>query len=160
MPQLRLFGQEYKGIKRYINFISRIVNFQKQLEMWDGILMMKRKKMHRWGNYKNNDRRFELKLQAIKSRLFTFNITKVRASRKLFWAYFVKKLVLSTLIINVDEPTFWRTSKINYLWSKKGRWAELKNAPYYGSTSMILAVLSNGCWNCLLTPQKINSDTL
>ena len=34
----------------------------------------------------------------------------------------------------------------------------MKNTPFSGSISMILAILSNGFWMCLLTPQTINSD--
>ena len=88
----------------------------------------------------------------------TFNITKIKASRKLFWAYFAQRLEPSTLIINVDESVFSRTSKINYSWSTKGVCAELKNTPFSGSKSMILSIISNGFWMCLLTPHKINSD--
>ena len=103
-------------------------------------------------------RDLNLSYKQCKSRPFTFNIAKARASRKLFWACFAEKLESSALIINVDESTFGRTSKINYSWSKKGEWAELKNTPFCGSTSMILAILSNGWWMCLITPQTINSD--
>ena len=92
-----------------------------------------------------------------KSRPSTFNITKIKASRKLFWVYFIKRLEPSTLLINVDESVFSRTSKINYSWSTKGVCAELKNTPFSGSTSMILSILSNGFWMCLLTSYKINS---
>ena len=103
-----------------------------------------------------NDMNLSFKL--CKSRPLIFNIAKVKAARKLFWVYFTKRLEPSTLIINIDESTFSRTSKINYSWSKKGSCAELKNTPFSGSTSMILAILSNGFWMCLLTPQTINSD--
>ena len=93
-----------------------------------------------------------------KSRPSTFKITKIKALRKLFCAYFIQRLEPSTLIINVDESVFRRTSRINYSWSTKGVGAEMKNTQFSGSTSMILAILSNGFWMCLLTPQTINSD--
>ena len=105
----------------------------------------------------NNDQRHNLRYQKCNSRPFTFNADKINADRKPFWAYFVDHLEPSTFIINVDESTFSWTSKINYSWSKAGRCSEVKNAPFSGSTSMILAILSNGLWMCLLTPRTVNS---
>ena len=108
-----------------------------------------------WKLMKNN---LNLSFKKWKSRPSNFNLSRAKAIRKLFWAHFANKLGPSTLIINVDESTVSRTSKINYSWSKKGANAELKNIPFSGLTSLILAILSNGCWICMLTPSTVNSD--
>ena len=101
-----------------------------------------------------------LRFKKWKSRPFAFNVSKIKASRKLFCAHFIDRLEPSTLIVNIDESTFSRTSKIDYSWSKAGSCTEVRNAPFSGSMSMVLAILSNGFWMGLLTPQTINSENL
>ena len=64
------------------------------------------------------------------SRPLTFNVAKT--ARMLFWTLFIGKFEPSTLIINVDESIFSRTSKINYSWSMKDGCVELKNTPFPG----------------------------
>ena len=46
-----------------------------------------------------------LRFKKWKSRPFAFNVSKIKASRKLFCAHFIDRLEPSTLIVNIDEST-------------------------------------------------------
>ena len=156
---LRLYCEEYQEVKRGIKFYNKNWEFPytvKDVKEYIDDTNEADYPSRIIRNVMIND--LNLSFKQCKSRPMTFNVSKIKAARKLFWAHFVGKLGPSTLIINVDESTFSRTSKINYSWSKKGRCVELKNTPFSGSVSMILAIFSNGCWMCLLTPQSINSN--
>ena len=158
-PPLRLHSKEHFQIKREIKFynknweflytVGEVKQYIDEVGDCNHPVSLVRKIM---------TKEINLRYKKCNSRPFTFNAAKINAARKLFWAHFVDHLEPSTLIINVDESTFSRTSKINYSWSKAGRCSEVKNASFSGSTSMILAILSNGLWMCLLTPRTVNSE--
>ena len=126
-PSLKLHDHELHKLKREIKFYSKnwvfpftigdVKQYLDDTNNQDNPYVVIRKVMI-------NDLNMSFKL--CKSRSSTFNITKIKASHKLFRAYFAQRLEPSTLIINVDESVFSRTSKINYSWSTKGVCAELK----------------------------------
>ena len=105
---------------------------------------------------KTNERWCHLSYKKCKSRPTSVDLSKVKAFRILFAAYFVDILNNDTLIVNVDEATISRSLKINYSWSIKGKSTEFKNAP--GSVKVIMAILSNGLWFVMLTSNTIDSD--
>ena len=85
-----------------------------------------------------------LTYKKIRSRTNSVNINKLIAVRLLFIVEFYKILAQKTLIINVDESSINRHIKSNYSWSTKGNPAEWLNSPYTRSTSIYMAVCSNG----------------
>ena len=158
-PPLKIYGEEYRGIKREVKFYNKNWEFPytvKDVKQYvdDSMDASFPGKIIR--KVMKND--LNLNFKKWKSRPSNFSLTRAKAIRKLFCTHFVNKLGPSTLIINVDESTVSRLSKINYSWSKKGANAELKNIPFSGLASLILAILSNGCWICMLTPSTVNSD--
>ena len=86
------------------------------------------------------------------------DFNRVKALRSMFWVDFADLLKDKSLIINIDEWTISRSTKINYSWSIKGGNKEVKNSPFIGSLSIILAILSNGKWFLLATDNTINSN--
>ena len=158
-PPLRIFGPEKDEIIRLIDeFNSKsetpyITNDVKQhickTTCREYPLMLIRKLMKIDAN---------LSYKRCKSRPTSINLSKVKASRILFAAYFVDMLRNDTLIVNVDEATISRSLKIEYSWSIKGKSTEFKNAPFSGSVKVIMAILSNGFWFAMLTQSNIDSE--
>ena len=64
----------------------------------------------------------------------------------------------NTLTINIDESSINRHIKKNYSWCLKGRSSEWLNSCYSGSTSIVMAVWSNGTWTAFITNTTINSE--
>ena len=158
-PPVRIFGPETDEIVRLIDeFNSRsetpyIANDVKQYisktTFKEYPLMLVRKLMKDDAN---------LSYKKCKSRPTSVDLSKVKASRILFAAYFVDILNNDTLIVNVDEATISRNLKIDYSWSIKGKSTEFKNAPFSGSVKVIMVILSNGLWFVMLTSNTIDSD--
>ena len=92
-----------------------------------------------------------------KSRPNTIDLNKIKASRCLFAIKSSQVIDSSTLIINVDESSINRKTKLNYAWSVKGNPKEYQNTPFRRSISLVLAILSNGAWYSMLTNSTINS---
>ena len=95
-----------------------------------------------------------------KSKPNTIDLNKVKVSRCLFEIKFSQAIDSSTLIINVDESSINRKTKLNYAWSVKDNPKEYQNTPFRGSISLVLAILSNGAWYSMLTNSTINSILL
>ena len=91
------------------------------------------------------------------SRPNTVDLSKVKALRCLFSANFIRNLKHGTLVWNIDEWTFTRTTKVNYSWSYKSWNKEVNNSPFVGNMYMILAILSNGWWFWLTSNNTIDS---
>ena len=92
------------------------------------------------------------------SRPNSIDFNKTAALRWMFAIKFTKKLKSSQLICNIDEWTISRNTKCNYFWSTKGVNKETKNSPFYNSTYLILAILSNGYWHWFETSKIIDSS--
>ena len=71
---------------------------------------------------------------------------------------FRKVLTPKTLIVYIDESSINRHIKKNYSWSNKGSSVEALNSSYTGSTSIWMAIWSNGTWTAMLTDETINSE--
>ena len=91
------------------------------------------------------------------SRPIIANIKRVKILRCLFSIQISQEIKSDVLIINWDEWSINRHTKLNFSWSKVGLNKEVKNSSFVGSTSMIMAILSNGCWFSMLTNDKTNS---
>ena len=104
---------------------------------------------------KNN---LHLSFKRWKPRLNSINMQKLKLWRILFCIKFVRSLDKETLIANVDESTISRHSQLFYSRSQKGKPQEFKNIPFTGSINLILTILSNGAWFCLLTNQTMGSE--
>ena len=99
-----------------------------------------------------------LTYKKIKPRPTNINISKLRIVRLLYIVEFLKSLTLKTLIINIDESFINRHIKKNYSWSIK-RWPnESLNSNFSGSTSIRMAIYSNGTWTAALTNESIDSN--
>ena len=93
------------------------------------------------------------------------NIVDFDRIKALIWMFSVQfslNLKPNTLIWNLYEWSFSRSTKINYLWSTRGKNKEVHNAPFVGSIYMILTILSNilsnEWWIWLITNHTINSN--
>ena len=86
------------------------------------------------------------------------DLSRVKVLRSMFWVDFWGLLKYKTLILNIDEWIISRSTKSNYSWSIKGGNKEVKNSPFNGSLSIILAILSNWNWFLLVTDVTIDSS--
>ena len=102
----------------------------------------------------------ELKLsfKRVNPRPNRINIEKLKWTRLLFIVNFCKAITANTLIVNIDEASINRHITKNYSWTIKGKQWEALNTPFTGSTSICMAICSNGSWICLLTNQTFNSN--
>ena len=91
------------------------------------------------------------------SRPNSIDLERIKLLRFLFSVNFVSYLNQNTLIWNIDECTFSRSTKTNYSWSIKGYNKEVQNCPFVGNIYMILAILSNGWWFWLTSKDTIDS---
>ena len=66
-------------------------------------------------------------------------LKKVLLSVKLW-----KMITQSTVLVNVDESSFSRSTKANYSWSLKGSSSSISNIIFWGSISIVSAITSNG----------------
>ena len=99
-----------------------------------------------------------LTFKRCKPRPNSVNLKKLALWRILYWVKFIKNIDNETLIANVDESTISRHSQIFYSCSRRGQSREFKCMPFTGSINLILTILSNGSWFCLIINQKMNSE--
>ena len=99
-----------------------------------------------------------LSFKKAKSRPNGINFDRVKIIRKLFAIRLTKLLSDSTLLINIDESSLNRKITTKYTWGFKGIPIETKNNPFSGSTSLIMAILSNGEWISFITNNTINTE--
>ena len=97
-----------------------------------------------------------LTFKRVSSRSAYFNHSKMKWIRGLYWTYFIQNLKKSDLILNVDECTVGRSTKMNYSWGSKGKSIECKNINIESSVKIILTIASKGMWHCLITKETIN----
>ena len=88
------------------------------------------------------------------------NLSRVNSSRYLFTVRFSQIFGSRTLIINVDESSINRNTKLNYAWSVRNDPKEYQNTPFKGSISLVFAIFSNRAWYSILINSTINSELL
>ena len=110
-----------------------------------------RKFMKRWMN---------LSYKKIKPRPNNIDLMKLDFIRSLFAVKLANSIDEQTLIINLDQSSINRNIKTNRSWGLRGAEIEWKNSNFVRSTSMWMAILSNGAWYWLLTNETITSDKI
>ena len=104
----------------------------------------------------------ELKLsfKRVKSRSNNIDLKKINSVRNLFAIKFSKVITDDTLVINIDEVSINKDTKINYSWGLKGKDIEVWNSSFIGSVNIIAAIWSNGAWMSMILNQTIDSTNL
>ena len=82
---------------------------------------------------------------------------KINSVRNLFTIKFSKVITDETLVINIDEASINRDTKINYSWGLKGKDIEVWNSSFIGSVNIITDIWSNGVWMIMILNQTIGS---
>ena len=99
----------------------------------------------------------KLGFKSVKSRSNNIDLDKI----KTFWFLFDIKIThiidRNTLIVNIDEASINKSTKLNYPWGLKGMQIEVWNSSFAGSVSMIMVVCSNGAWLNMTLNQTIDS---
>ena len=80
------------------------------------------------------------------SRPINIESQRLNLIRTLYVIEFISLWELDTLIINIDEVLFSNKTKKEYSWIQRGRWSNVGNILFSGSTSLIVAITSNGDW--------------
>ena len=101
-----------------------------------------------------------LSYKKIKPRPNNVDLTKLYFIRSLFAVKLAQSLTEETLLINLDQSSINRNIRINRSWGLTGVEIECKNSSFIGSTSMCMAILSNGSWYWLLTNETITSSKI
>ena len=68
----------------------------------------------------------------------------LKIKKVLFAVKLLKMINKSTVIINVDEATISKSTKMNYSWGPKGTSLNLSTIAISGSISLVTAIASNG----------------
>ena len=102
-------------------------------------------------------KKVNLSYRKIKSRLVSINMNKIKMIRNLFAVKFSQFISKDTLLINIDESSINRNTKLQYSWGFKGVPIESQNSLFVGSVSMVMAILSNGSWINFVINETINS---
>ena len=76
--------------------------------------------------------------------------------RNLFAVKFSKFISKDTLLINIDESSINRNTKLQYSWWFKGVPIESQNSLFVGSVRMVMAILSNSSWINFVINETIN----
>ena len=101
---------------------------------------------------------FSLSYKWINSRLSNIDLDKLQ----LTWILFnmrVSKLVDSDiLLINIDESSLTKATKLNYSWVPTGENGEVLNTNFTNSLNIVLVICSNGSWIEMLTNDTLNTD--
>ena len=79
-----------------------------------------------------------------KSCPFGVNIVKQKVLKQYFAVKISQSILSYEVLINIDETTFSRDTKITHSWLPKGRDSELMNIWYSNSTSLITSITSLG----------------
>ena len=98
-----------------------------------------------------------LSFKRISSRPVTKESDRVTLMKKVFCNEYGNLLESETLIANIDEATYSRTTRINYSWGRRGKWIIMQNSSFNGSTSIILAITSKGDLMPAITSEYNNS---
>ena len=102
-------------------------------------------------------KKVNLSYKEVKSRPISINMNKIKMIRNLFAVKFTQFISKDTLLINIDESSINRNTKLQYSWEFKGVPIESQNSLFVGSVSMVMAILSNGSWINFVINETINS---
>ena len=101
---------------------------------------------------------FSLSYKRINSRPSNIDLDKLQLTRILF-SMRVSKLVDSDiLLINIDESSLTKATKLNYSWVPTDENGEVLNTNFTNSLNIVLAICSNGSWIEMLTNDTLNID--
>ena len=102
-------------------------------------------------------KKVNISYKKVKSRQISINMNKIKMIRNLFAVKFSQFILKDTLLINNDESSINRNTKLQYSWGFKGVPIESQNSLFVGSVSMLMAILSNGSWINFVINETINS---
>ena len=94
----------------------------------------------------------------IKSRPNSIDLNRVKAIKQLYIVKLWQEITVDTLIVNIDESSINCSIMSNYSWRIKGVAKEATYAPFSGSLSIIMSILSNGNWMALFKNSTTNAD--
>ena len=78
--------------------------------------------------------------------------------RTIFCIDITQELDSDCLLVNCDEWSINKYTKINYSWTKVGPNKEIKNSEFRGSLSIIMALFSNGYWLAMISNKTANTQ--
>ena len=140
---------KFNEINKYPYYASDITAYVNNQLRWDYTVQFVR-------SFMKNELNFTYK--RIKSRPNNVNLDRLYWIRTLFSINFSQIMNLSTLLINIDETSIGRHTKVNYSWGLKGYPIEAKNIFITGSVSSWMAILSNGAWISMVTDSMFDSN--
>ena len=107
-------------------------------------------------NFMKNELIFSYK--KVNSRPKSVDFDRLNWLRTLFSIKFSQLMSQSTLLINIDETSIGRNTKVNYSWWLRGYPIEAKNIFITSSVSFWMALLSNGSWISMFIDSRFNND--
>ena len=93
------------------------------------------------------------------SRPTNYQTARIDILKRIFAIEFANVVDKNSLLINIDEVHFSRTTKSNYSWLDRGVSCYRRNISFVGSLSLIWAITSQGGWFATNLTQRNNSDT-
>ena len=94
------------------------------------------------------------------SRPINIESKRLNLIRTLHVIEFISLWEFDTLIINIDEVLFSNKTKKEYSWIQRGRWSNVGNILFSGSTLLIVAITSNGDWFAMFLLKNNNASKL
>ena len=77
--------------------------------------------------------------------------------RTIFCIDITQEIDSDCLLVNCEEWSINRHTKINYSWPKVGTNKEIKHSVFRGPLSIIMALFSNGCWLAMISNKTTNA---
>ena len=100
----------------------------------------------------------KLKFKWGKSRTCNIDFEKLSLIRHLFSIIFTKQMTMDALLVNIDEWSINRNTKLKYSWRFKGVHIESQNTLFRRSISIVLTIYSNGSFISFAINETINSE--
>ena len=101
--------------------------------------------------------KLDLSFKRVSSRPVATNKDPIDLLKKVFCLEYGNLVEPESVIVNIDEATFSRSTKINYSWGCRGKWIIMQNASFKGSSSIISAITSTGEWMSAIISEYNNS---
>ena len=89
---------------------------------------------------------FSLSYKRINSRPSNIDLDKLQLTRILFSMRISKLVDSDILLINIDESSLTKATKLNYSWVPTGENGEVLNTNFTNSLNIVLAIWSNESW--------------
>ena len=100
-----------------------------------------------------------LSFKRVSSRPVFIDVDHIQRLKLLFTVVFSNLVDNSQILVNIDETSFLRTTKINYSWSLKGEIWSVSNISFKESVYLICAITSIGDLYALFLTNKNNSSS-